>query len=146
MSGSLNLSDSSQPPGFPELGVIDTLTASRRIPGRCTPVSGRRSETGSRSRTSRCPPATCSTTSRLAIHPRLSLRPSTRRYARWTDMALHFANTRGSEKIMYAGYYPMGLSLERIFTEMPAVPFKDHVWPRFLRDNAAAVLKIGGSR
>ena len=61
-------------------------------------------------------------------------------------MALHFANTRGSEKIMYAGYYPMGLSLERIFTEMPAVPFKDHVWPRFLRDNAAAVLKIGGSR
>jgi predicted TIM-barrel fold metal-dependent hydrolase len=59
---------------------------------------------------------------------------------------IDFANTRGSHKVMYAGYYPMGLSLERIFTEMPAVPFRDHVWPRFLRDNAAAVLKIGGSK
>ena len=28
-----------------------------------------------------------------------------------------YANTRGAEKIMYAGYYPMGLSLDRIFSE-----------------------------
>ena len=37
---------------------------------------------------------------------------------------IDYANTRGADKIMYAGYYPMGLSLERIFTEMPerAVP------------------------
>ena len=33
-----------------------------------------------------------------------------------------FANTRGADKVMYAGYYPMGLSLERIFKEMPDVP------------------------
>jgi predicted TIM-barrel fold metal-dependent hydrolase len=49
---------------------------------------------------------------------------------------VHFANTRGADKIMYAGYYPMGLSLERIFKEMPDVPFRDHVWPKFLRENA----------
>jgi uncharacterized protein len=49
---------------------------------------------------------------------------------------VHFANTRGADKIMYAGYYPMGLSLERIFTELPHVPFRDHVWPKFLRENA----------
>jgi len=53
-----------------------------------------------------------------------------------------YANTRGADKIMYAGYYPMGLSLERIFAELPGVPFRDHVWPKFLRENAMGVFKI----
>jgi predicted TIM-barrel fold metal-dependent hydrolase len=53
-----------------------------------------------------------------------------------------YANTRGAGKIMYAGYYPMGLSLERIFTELPDVPFRDHVWPHFLRENALRVFKL----
>jgi predicted TIM-barrel fold metal-dependent hydrolase len=44
---------------------------------------------------------------------------------------------------MYAGYYPMGLSLRRIFEEMPNVPLKDEVWPKFLRDNAMKVFKLG---
>jgi uncharacterized protein len=47
-----------------------------------------------------------------------------------------FANTRGADKVMYAGYYPMGLTFERIFKELPDVPFRDHVWPKFLRENA----------
>jgi predicted TIM-barrel fold metal-dependent hydrolase len=55
---------------------------------------------------------------------------------------IHYANTRGADKIMYAGYFPMGLSLERIFTDMQNVPFKDHVWPKFLRENAARVFKL----
>ena len=55
-----------------------------------------------------------------------------------------YANTRGADKIMYAGYYPMGLSLERIFAELPDVPFRDHVWPKFLRENAVRVFKIDG--
>ena len=55
---------------------------------------------------------------------------------------IHYANTRGSDKIMYAGYYPMGISLERIFKEMPEVPFKDEVWPKFLTDNAKRVFKL----
>ncbi|HYB99782.1 MAG TPA: amidohydrolase family protein [Candidatus Limnocylindrales bacterium] len=55
---------------------------------------------------------------------------------------IDFANTRGADKIMYAGYFPMGLSLERIFTDMPSVPFRDHVWPKFLRENALRVLKM----
>lgn len=54
-----------------------------------------------------------------------------------------YANTRGADKIMYAGYYPMGLSLERIFGELPQVPFRDHVWPKFLRENAVRVFKLG---
>ena len=53
-----------------------------------------------------------------------------------------FANTRGADKVMYAGYYPMGLSLDRIFKELPDVPFRDHVWPKFLRENAQRVFKL----
>jgi predicted TIM-barrel fold metal-dependent hydrolase len=53
-----------------------------------------------------------------------------------------YANTRGADKIIYGGYFPMGLSLERIFSDMPLVPFKDEVWPKFLGQNARRVLKL----
>jgi predicted TIM-barrel fold metal-dependent hydrolase len=56
---------------------------------------------------------------------------------------INYANTRGADKIIYGGYFPMGLSLERIFTDMPQVPFKDEVWPKFLHENARRVLKLG---
>jgi len=55
---------------------------------------------------------------------------------------VNFANTRGVDKVMYAGYFPMGLSFERIFKDMPNVPFKDEVWPKFLRENAERVFKL----
>jgi predicted TIM-barrel fold metal-dependent hydrolase len=53
-----------------------------------------------------------------------------------------FANTRGADKVMYAGYFPFGLTYERIFRELPDVPFRDHVWPKFLRENAIASLRL----
>jgi predicted TIM-barrel fold metal-dependent hydrolase len=55
---------------------------------------------------------------------------------------IHFANTRGADKVIYAGYYPMGLDIDRIFAELPDVPFRDHVWPKFLYENAARLLKV----
>ena len=55
---------------------------------------------------------------------------------------INFANTRGINKIMYAGYFPMGLSLDKIFSEMDSVPFKDEVWPKFLGENARKLLKL----
>jgi predicted TIM-barrel fold metal-dependent hydrolase len=55
---------------------------------------------------------------------------------------IDYANTRGADKILYAGYFPMGLSLERIMGDMPDVPFRDHVWPKFLRENALALLGL----
>jgi hypothetical protein len=58
-----------------------------------------------------------------------------------TDI-VNFANTRGADKIIYAGYFPMGLSIERIMTEMPGVGFNDDVWPKFLRTNALRVLGL----
>jgi uncharacterized protein len=53
-----------------------------------------------------------------------------------------FANTRGADKVIYAGYFPMGLSLERIFAELPDVPFHQEVWQKFLYHNAARVLNL----
>ena len=55
---------------------------------------------------------------------------------------INFANTRGKKKIMYAGYFPMGLSLDKIFKEMNDVPFNEDVWPLFLGENAQRVLKL----
>ena len=57
---------------------------------------------------------------------------------------IDYANSRGADKILYAGYFPMGLSLERIFSELPHVPLKDEVWPKFLYGNAARILGLEG--
>ena len=64
----------------------------------------------------------------------------------YPEAIVKYANTRGADKIIYAGYFPMGLSLERIMTDMHEVPFRDQVWPKFLRDNARKVLKLDGAR
>lgn len=55
---------------------------------------------------------------------------------------IEYANTRGAEKVMYAGYFPMGLTLDRIFAEMENVPFKESVWEGFLGGNAARVFGV----
>jgi predicted TIM-barrel fold metal-dependent hydrolase len=55
---------------------------------------------------------------------------------------IDFANTRGRAKVMYAGYFPMGLTLERSFTELPHVPLRSEVWPAFLHGNARRVLGL----
>ena len=59
---------------------------------------------------------------------------------------INYANTRGADKIIYAGYFPMGLSLDRIFSDMENVPFEDEVWPKFLRENALKLFKLGESK
>ena len=50
--------------------------------------------------------------------------------------------TPAADKVLYAGYFPMGLSLERIMGELPDVPLKAEVWPRFLRENAIRVFDL----
>ncbi len=60
----------------------------------------------------------------------------------YPDEIIRFANTRGGDQVMYAGYYPMGLELSRIFAELDAVELNDDVWPRFLRTNAQRVFSL----
>lgn len=56
-----------------------------------------------------------------------------------------FANTRGADKILFAGYWAAGLTLDRIHAELPTVPLKDDVWPKFLRENANRVFGEAGT-
>jgi predicted TIM-barrel fold metal-dependent hydrolase len=60
----------------------------------------------------------------------------------YPSVIIDYANSRGADKVMYAGYFPMGLTLDRIFSELPEVPLRDEVWPKFLRENAQRVLGI----
>lgn len=55
---------------------------------------------------------------------------------------IDYANTRGTDKVLYAGYFPMGLSFERIMGDMADVGFRDHVWSKFLSENARRILKL----
>lgn len=56
---------------------------------------------------------------------------------------IDYANTRGADKIMYAGYFPAGLTLERIMSDMAThVRLREHVWPKFLRANAMRVFDL----
>jgi len=57
---------------------------------------------------------------------------------------IDYANTRGADRVLYAGYYPSGLTLERSFSELEDVPFREAVWPKFLRENALGLLKLDG--
>ena len=55
---------------------------------------------------------------------------------------IDYANTRGGDKVIYAGYFPAGLTYERIMSELPDVPLRDEVWPKFLGGNASRVLGL----
>jgi uncharacterized protein len=54
---------------------------------------------------------------------------------------ISFANSRGSDKVIYAGYWPL-LSYERIFEELSRLPLKDEVWPKFLSANAVRAFAL----
>jgi predicted TIM-barrel fold metal-dependent hydrolase len=55
---------------------------------------------------------------------------------------VNYANTRGTDKVMFSGYFPAGLTYDRQFSELPDVAFRDHVWPKFLRENAQRAFKL----
>ena len=61
---------------------------------------------------------------------------------RYPQSIIDFANTRGADKVMFAGYFAVGLTWDRIFAELAQLPLRDEVWPRFLRDNACRVLGL----
>jgi predicted TIM-barrel fold metal-dependent hydrolase len=55
---------------------------------------------------------------------------------------IDYANSRGSDKVLYAGYFPFGLELQRIFSELDELPLREDVWPKFLSGNARKLLKL----
>jgi predicted TIM-barrel fold metal-dependent hydrolase len=57
---------------------------------------------------------------------------------------LDYARTRGADKVLYGGYFPMGLSLERLTRELGELTLPDEVLAKVARHNAARVLGIEG--
>lgn len=55
---------------------------------------------------------------------------------------LDYANTRGAKKLIYAGYFPFGIELERTFKELKDLDLKEEVWPDFMSGNARKLLKL----
>jgi predicted TIM-barrel fold metal-dependent hydrolase len=55
---------------------------------------------------------------------------------------IQYANTRGTDKVMFAGYWP-NLAYDDVFAQLEALPLREHVWPAFLHDNAARVFRVG---
>jgi predicted TIM-barrel fold metal-dependent hydrolase len=55
---------------------------------------------------------------------------------------IEYANTRGRDKVMYGGYFPFGMTLERIFSELDNLPLRAHVWGPFLSENARRVFSL----
>lgn len=60
----------------------------------------------------------------------------------YPESIIRYANTRGADKVLYAGYFPAGLTYDRIWGDMPSVPLRDDVWTKFLRENARRVLRL----
>jgi predicted TIM-barrel fold metal-dependent hydrolase len=58
---------------------------------------------------------------------------------------IYFANNGGADKVLYAGYYPMGLSLERIMVELDNLKLDEDVWPKFLNGNATRLLGLASA-
>ncbi len=54
---------------------------------------------------------------------------------------VNYMNTRGADKIMYATGYPL-IDISRAMKEIKGLPLKEHVWPKFLRENAIRVFKL----
>ena len=75
-------------------------------------------------------------------HPNLYFSTSAFAPRHYPRAILDYAMDDGAHKVLYAGYFPSGLSLERIFAELPSLPFDDALWSRFLRDNAMAVFGL----
>jgi hypothetical protein len=74
--------------------------------------------------------------------PNLSYSTSAFAPRRYPQAIIDYANSRGGDKVMFAGYYAIGLTWDRIFSELESVPLRDKVRPAFLRHNALRVLGV----
>jgi predicted TIM-barrel fold metal-dependent hydrolase len=59
----------------------------------------------------------------------------------YPDEILQFANTRGADKVIWAGYWP-NLGYDRVFSELGDLDLREHVWPKFLAENARRAFKL----
>ena len=59
----------------------------------------------------------------------------------YPEQIIHLLNTRGRDKIVWAGYWPM-LGYDRIFAELSELDIREDAWPSFLNHNARAAFGL----
>jgi predicted TIM-barrel fold metal-dependent hydrolase len=59
----------------------------------------------------------------------------------YPEAILKYANTRGADRILYSGYWPI-LGYDDIFEQIEKLPLRDHVWPKMFSENARKVFKL----
>jgi len=59
----------------------------------------------------------------------------------YPEAIIQYANTRGSDRILYAGYWPL-LSYDQLFDQLEQLPLRDHVWAKMFSENARRILKL----
>jgi predicted TIM-barrel fold metal-dependent hydrolase len=78
----------------------------------------------------------------MAKWPNLYYSTSAMAPKHYPQAIIDFANKRAPDRVIFAGYFPRGLSVERTMAELRQAPFAAEVWPRFLHDNARSVLGL----
>ncbi len=57
---------------------------------------------------------------------------------------IEYMNTRGADKVMFATAFPH-IDFKKAVPEVGELPLRDHVWQKFLRENAVKVFKLNQS-
>ena len=59
----------------------------------------------------------------------------------YSKAIINYANTRGTDKVIFAGYWPM-LSYDDIFAQLEKLPLREHVWQKMFSENARRLFKL----
>jgi hypothetical protein len=59
---------------------------------------------------------------------------------------IRYMKTRGADKVLFAGYFAIGLTWERVFADLKNLELPDETWAKFLRTNALTVLNLASSK
>ena len=75
-------------------------------------------------------------------HPNLSFATGGRLPSEIPAELIDFANEDGAHQMLFASQPRGEEKLERFYKELPEIGLTRPVWPRFLRENAARILKL----
>lgn len=78
----------------------------------------------------------------MRTHPNLHYSTSAFAPRHYPPAIIDFANQDGTDRVMYGGYFPMALTLERLVTELAIVKLEEHVRQPFVAGNARRILKL----
>lgn len=74
-------------------------------------------------------------------HPNVYIASDAHSPKYWTQSLVNYINTYGQDKVMFGTDFPV-LDFKKTMGQIEDLKFRDHVLPKFLRDNAARVFRL----